>query len=289
MRPRTGIAAFVTVVGVAGALAAAGGTRGTGEHRRPPGRPGSPADPWRPARQHQQLHQRPEHRGRPDRAAAGVRLGRRGRHRQRQLPVRVQQRHRGRQLRRHVPALPGRDHPVRPACRASSRCRAATWSPASPRSPRWRSTCPPTASTSRSWTTWRRRTRSTSPTPTRLASSTRPTRSPAPTTGPWPRCRPDGQLNFTETNAYSGNNGRAAILAKVSGKYVHLHRGQRRATAPTRSRTASSSAPARRSSRPSSLPESAQQPGAPTPVGSFNVTSSATRRTRSARTTTSAA
>jgi hypothetical protein len=29
----------------------------------------------------------------------------------------------------------------------------------------------------------------------------------------------NGKFTFTETNAYSGNNGRAAIEAKVNGKY----------------------------------------------------------------------
>ena len=42
--------------------------------------------------------------------------------------------------------------------------------------------------------------------------STRPTRCPAPTTARWPQLDADGRLRFTETNAYSGNNGRAAIL-----------------------------------------------------------------------------
>ena len=35
----------------------------------------------------------------------------------------------------------------------------------------------------------------------------------------------DGGASFTETNAYSGNNGRAAITAKVDGKELHLHGG----------------------------------------------------------------
>jgi hypothetical protein len=98
----------------------------------------------------------------------------------------------------------------------------------------------------------------------------------------------NGKFTFTETNAYSGNNGRAAIEAKVNGKYyiytagnagngsnpqpegVVLGAGAQiitRRTCPSRSRTRASQPPSAASTSPSW----------------------ATRRTRSARTTTSAA
>ena len=71
----------------------------------------------------------------------------------------------------------------------------------------------------------------------------------------------DGECHFTETNAYSGNNGRAAILQRRDGDGRASTPPATPATAPTRSPTASSSAPARRSSRRRRRPKSAQKPG----------------------------
>jgi hypothetical protein len=80
-----------------------------------------------------------------------------------------------------------------------------------------------------------------------------------------------GQWNFTETNAYSGNNGRAAVEAKVNGKYFVYTAGN--------AGNGSNPQPdgivlgaGTQIITPSSLPEAAQKPGAPTPVGSFSVT-----------------
>ena len=114
------------------------------------------------------------------------------------------------------------------------------------------------------------RTRSTSRTPTPRAWSTRPTRCPAPLPCRRAAVDDDGQLQFTETNAYSGNNGRAAILQRRR-RERHLHGRQRRQRRQPAARRGDRSAPARRSS-PHHAPEARSSPGAPTPVGSFNIT-----------------
>ena len=59
------------------------------------------------------------------------------------------------------------------------------------------------------------------PTPTRPASSSRatPSRRPRPT-AKWPRLTPNGTLQTTNTNAYSGNNGRAAIYDAANNQYL---------------------------------------------------------------------
>jgi hypothetical protein len=80
-----------------------------------------------------------------------------------------------------------------------------------------------------------------------------------------------GRFTFTKTNAYSGNNGRAAILNNSDGNYVFYTAGN----------AGNGSNP-----QPNDIvlgagaqifdfagePESEQVPGAPTPVGSFSVT-----------------
>ena len=99
----------------------------------------------------------------------------------------------------------------------------------------------------------------------------------------------NGKFTFTETNAYSGNNGRAAVAASVDGKDYYLHGGQRRQRRPTRSRPASSSARARRSSPRPPCRRRTRRPASPRRSAASTSPSSATRRTRSARTTTSAA
>ena len=84
--------------------------------------------------------------------------------------------------------------------------------------------------------------------------------------------RRDGHFQFTETNAYSGNNGRAAIVNDSRGADVYLHRRAMPATA--RNPAAGRRRPRRRRAdrrRPSLGPRPSRTP-APTPVGSFNVT-----------------
>ncbi|MGH3293543.1 MAG: hypothetical protein ACRDP7_17230 [Trebonia sp.] len=81
----------------------------------------------------------------------------------------------------------------------------------------------------------------------------------------------NGKFTFTETNAYSGNNGRAAVMAKVNGKYYVYTAGNAGNGANPQPDGVVLGA-GTQIITPSSLPESAQNPGAPTPVGSFNVT-----------------
>jgi hypothetical protein len=79
-----------------------------------------------------------------------------------------------------------------------------------------------------------------------------------------------GHFNFTETNAYSGDNGRAAITNDEHGQdllYTAGNAGQSKS--PPAGVVASTGA---QFITPSSLPEADQNPGAPTPLGSFNVT-----------------
>jgi hypothetical protein len=80
----------------------------------------------------------------------------------------------------------------------------------------------------------------------------------------------NGKWTFTETNAYSGNNGRAALMAKVNGKYYYAAGNAGNGASPQPTGVVLGAGT--QIITPSSLPESAQNPGAPTPVGSFNVT-----------------
>jgi hypothetical protein len=81
----------------------------------------------------------------------------------------------------------------------------------------------------------------------------------------------NGKWTFTETNAYSGNNGRAAVEAKIDGKYYIYTAGNAGNGANPQPSGVVLGAGAQIIT-PSSLPESAQTPGQPTPVGSFNIT-----------------
>jgi len=79
-----------------------------------------------------------------------------------------------------------------------------------------------------------------------------------------------GQFTFTKTNAYSGDNGRAAITNDEHGHdllYTAGNAGQSKSPPP--GVVASTGA---QFITPSSLPEADQNPGAPTPLGSFNIT-----------------
>ncbi len=80
----------------------------------------------------------------------------------------------------------------------------------------------------------------------------------------------EGHWTFTETNAYSGDNGRAAITNDENGQdllYTAGNAGQ--SSSPPANVVSSTGA---QIMTPSSLPEADQNPGAPTPLGSFNIT-----------------
>ncbi|HLI01673.1 MAG TPA: hypothetical protein VKV06_12875 [Acidimicrobiales bacterium] len=81
----------------------------------------------------------------------------------------------------------------------------------------------------------------------------------------------NGKFTFTETNAYSGNNGRTAILNDSDGADVYYTAGN--------AGNGSNPQPAgvvagagTQLIHPSHQPEAVQNPGAPTPAGSFSVT-----------------
>ncbi|HTU96321.1 MAG TPA: hypothetical protein VMF14_10815 [Solirubrobacteraceae bacterium] len=82
---------------------------------------------------------------------------------------------------------------------------------------------------------------------------------------------PWGRFSFTETNAYSGNNGRAAILNDEPGADALYTAGNAGNGSNPQPAGVVEGAGAQIFS-PSLKPETAQQPGAPTPVGSFSVT-----------------
>jgi len=80
-----------------------------------------------------------------------------------------------------------------------------------------------------------------------------------------------GRFRFTETNAYSGNNGRAAILNNSDGAnalYTAGNAGNGGNPQPSGVIIGTGA----QIMTPRDEPERAQQPGTPTPVGSFNVT-----------------
>jgi hypothetical protein len=78
-------------------------------------------------------------------------------------------------------------------------------------------------------------------------------------------------FQYTETNAYSGNNGRTAITAEAGGQqliYTSGNAGNGRTPQPDGVILGAGA----QLIHPSGQPESAQSPGTPTPVGSFNIT-----------------
>jgi hypothetical protein len=80
-----------------------------------------------------------------------------------------------------------------------------------------------------------------------------------------------GNVTYTETNAYSGNNGRAAILNNVGGTdlyYTAGNAGNGNNPQPTGVVLGAGA----QLITPSTEPEASQDPGAPTPVGTFSVT-----------------
>jgi len=83
--------------------------------------------------------------------------------------------------------------------------------------------------------------------------------------------QPDGHMSFTETNAYSGNNGRAAILNDEPGANVFYTAGNAGNGSNPQPTGVVLGAGAQIFS-PSFAPEFDQKPGTPTPVASFSVT-----------------
>ncbi len=78
-----------------------------------------------------------------------------------------------------------------------------------------------------------------------------------------------GQFRFTETNAYSGDNGRAAIVNDQAG-VVYMSGNAGNGSNPQPDGIIQGAGA--QILTPSGKPESAQSPGAPQPVGSFSVT-----------------
>jgi hypothetical protein len=81
----------------------------------------------------------------------------------------------------------------------------------------------------------------------------------------------DGKFTFTETNAYSGDNGRAAIEANVDGQSVFYTAGNA-GNGSNPQPTGVVLGAGAQIITPSQLPETDQTVGLPTPVGSFSVT-----------------
>lgn len=81
-----------------------------------------------------------------------------------------------------------------------------------------------------------------------------------------------GHISFTETNAYSGNNGRAAILNDKDGANVIYTAGNAGNGSNPQPEGVVLGAGAQIFDWLKKTPEADQDPGLPTPVGSFNVT-----------------
>jgi hypothetical protein len=80
-----------------------------------------------------------------------------------------------------------------------------------------------------------------------------------------------GHLSFTETNAYSGNNGRAAILNDSGGSNL-LYTSGNAGNGSTPQPDGIILGAGAQIMTPQYQPEREQQPGTPAPVGSFNIT-----------------
>jgi hypothetical protein len=81
----------------------------------------------------------------------------------------------------------------------------------------------------------------------------------------------DGRFTFTETNAYSGDNGRGAVEANVNGRSIFYTAGNA-GNGSNPQPTGVVLGAGAQIITPSSRPEAEQTPGLPTPVGSFSVT-----------------
>ena len=77
-----------------------------------------------------------------------------------------------------------------------------------------------------------------------------------------------GAFNFTETNAYSGDNGRGAILNEAGGVIYGTGNAGNGSNPEPKGVVMGAGA---QLIQPSTVPESSQTPGQPQPVGSFNV------------------
>lgn len=77
-----------------------------------------------------------------------------------------------------------------------------------------------------------------------------------------------GHVDYTETNAYSGNNGRAAVFNTADGVYYTAGNAGNGGAPQPSGVIAGAGAQIIAATH---APESAQLPGAPTPVGSFNI------------------
>ncbi len=80
----------------------------------------------------------------------------------------------------------------------------------------------------------------------------------------------NGKFNFTKTNAYSGNNGRAAILYNTEGYNLYFTSGNAGNGSSPQPVDVILGAGAQLVD-PLKTPENSQDPGTPTPVGSFSV------------------
>ena len=80
-----------------------------------------------------------------------------------------------------------------------------------------------------------------------------------------------GHLSFTETNAYSGDNARAAIL-NTTGQHPVIYAAGNAGNGGNPQPDAIITGTGAQILTPEARPESAQTPGTPTPVGSFNIT-----------------
>ncbi|MBV8993675.1 MAG: hypothetical protein JO287_08220 [Pseudonocardiales bacterium] len=80
-----------------------------------------------------------------------------------------------------------------------------------------------------------------------------------------------GHWSFTETNAYSGNNARAAIL-NTGGQHPVIYAAGNAGNGGNPQPDAIIIGTGAQILTPEQRPESAQTPGTPTPVGSFNIT-----------------
>jgi hypothetical protein len=90
----------------------------------------------------------------------------------------------------------------------------------------------------------------------------------------------NGSFNFTETNAYSGDNGRGAILNENGGVIYGAGNAGNGSNPEPQGVVMGAGA---QLIQPSTLPESSQTPGQPQPVGSFNVTQLGAKLDKSAK------
>jgi hypothetical protein len=81
-----------------------------------------------------------------------------------------------------------------------------------------------------------------------------------------------GQFQFTETNAYSGNNGRAAILDEEHAHVIYMAGNAGNGSNPQPDGIIAGAGAQILKPAREPVPELLQEPGFPTPVGSFNVT-----------------